>query len=64
MDRFIGIDVAKATLDIAALPEGDTWSVTNDEPGLAELVPRLVLLAPTLVVLVPKISGTKLNNTP
>ena len=51
MDRFIGIDVAKATLDIAALPEGDTWSVTNDEPGLAELVPRLVLLAPTLVVL-------------
>jgi transposase len=51
MDCFIGIDVAKATLDIAALPTGESWSVTNDDAGLQELVPRLVALAPTLVVL-------------
>ena len=51
MDRFIGIDVAKATLEIALLPEEETWTVTNDEAGLQELVPRLVALAPILIVL-------------
>jgi transposase len=51
MDCYVGIDVAKATLDIAALPSGETWSVTNDETGLQELLPRLLTLAPTLVVL-------------
>jgi transposase len=51
MDHFIGIDVAKATLDIASLPDGESWTVTNDEQGLAELAPRLVALAPALVVL-------------
>jgi len=51
MDHFIGIDVAKATLDIASLPDGESWTVTNDDRGLAELAPRLVALAPVLVVL-------------
>lgn len=51
MDCFIGIDVAKATLDVASLPDGETWTVTNDEQGLSGLVPRLVALAPALVVL-------------
>lgn len=51
MDCYIGIDVSKATLDIAALPEGESWTVTNDDPGLAELTPRLVARAPALVVL-------------
>jgi len=51
MEHFIGIDVAKATLDIASLPDGESWTVSNDEHGLAELVPRLLALAPTLVVL-------------
>ncbi len=51
MDHFIGIDVAKATLDIASLPDGESWSVTNDEHGLAELAPRLIALAPSLIVL-------------
>lgn len=51
MDHFIGIDVSKATLDIASLPDGESWTVTNDDPGLAELTPRLVALAPVLVVL-------------
>ena len=35
MEHFIGIDVSKATLDIAALPDGETWTVTNDDDGLA-----------------------------
>jgi transposase len=51
MDCFIGIDVAKATLDIATLPSGETWTVTNDAAGLQELLPRLLALTPTLVVL-------------
>ncbi len=51
MDPYIGIEVAKATLDIASLPDGGSWTVTNDDPGLAELTPRLVALAPALVVL-------------
>lgn len=51
MDRYIGIDVSKATLDVASLPDGESWTVTNDDHGLAELTPRLVALAPALIVL-------------
>ena len=51
MKCYIGIDVSKATLDIASLPNGESWTVTNDDLGLAELTPRLVALGPTLIVL-------------
>lgn len=51
MDCFIGIDVSKATLDIASLPDGESWTVTNDDAGLADLMPRLIALAPVLVVM-------------
>ena len=51
MDCYIGIDVSKATLDVASLPNGESWTVTNDDLGLAELTPRLVALAPALIVL-------------
>ncbi len=44
MDCYIGIDVSKATLDIASLPSGESWTVTNDDLGLAELTPRLIAL--------------------
>lgn len=48
---FIGIDVAKAHLDVAVRPDGDTWRVANDASGIAALVARLDQLCPTLVVL-------------
>jgi len=51
MDCYIGIDVSKATLDVASLPNGESWTVTNDDLGVAELTPRLIALAPVLVVL-------------
>ncbi len=51
MDCYIGIDVSKATLDVASLPTGESWTVTNDDLGLVELTPRLISLAPVLVVL-------------
>ena len=51
MDCYIGIDVSKATLDVASLPNGESWTLTNDDLGLAELTPRLIALIPTLIVL-------------
>ncbi len=48
---FVGIDVAKAQLDIALRPTGEHWAVTNDEPGIVALVVRLQAVQPTLVVL-------------
>jgi transposase len=48
---FVGIDVAKAQLDIALRPTGERWAVTNDETGIAALVARLQAAQPTLIVL-------------
>jgi transposase len=48
---YIGIDVAKAQLDIAVRPGGAQWRAATDERGIAELVARLGALAPTLIVL-------------
>jgi transposase len=47
----IGIDVAKAHLDVAVRPSGDQWQVANTEEGIAGLLGRLTPLAPSLVVL-------------
>ena len=48
---FIGIDVAKAQLDVAVRPTGERWTVPQTEAGVADLVARLQPLAPTLIVL-------------
>ena len=48
---FVGIDVAKAQLDIALRPSGERWAVPNDARGIAPLVDRLRALHPTLIVL-------------
>lgn len=56
MESFIGIDVSKATLEVAGrrgeqaitdLP----LNVNNTDEGLSQLLPLLVALAPTLIVL-------------
>jgi transposase len=47
---FVGIDVAKDTLDIAVRPTAETWQAANDAPGIPPLVTRLQALAPALVV--------------
>jgi transposase len=48
-----GIDVSKARLDVAVLPSGETFAVTNDEDGIQTLVEKLLQekAVPTLVVL-------------
>ena len=48
---FIGIDVAKAQLDIAIRPSGERWAVPNDASGVTMLVDRVQALQPTLIVL-------------
>lgn len=35
---FVGIDVAKAYLDVASRPAGVAERLSNDEPGIAQLV--------------------------
>ena len=48
---FVGIDVAKAQLDIAVRPSGERWAVSNDADGVVTLVEQLQPLHPTLMVL-------------
>jgi transposase len=48
---FVGIDVAKAQLDIALRPLGERWAVTNDDTGITALVRRLQEIVPQLIVL-------------
>jgi transposase len=48
---FVGIDVAKAQLDIALRPLGERWAVSNDDTGLTALVRRLQEIGPQLIVL-------------
>jgi transposase len=48
---FVGIDVAKAQLDIALRPAGERWAVPHDASGVATLGDRVQPLHPTLMVL-------------
>ena len=47
---FVGIDVAKATLDIALRPSAQTWQVIYDDPHVEAFVTQLNELSPTLIV--------------
>src|SRR5947209_1690882 len=51
MPCFVGIDVAKAQLDIALRPSGERWAVPNDASGVMTLVEQVQALHPTLIVL-------------
>ena len=48
---FIGIDVARDSLEVAVRPTGERWSVGNHTVGIAELLVRVRALRPTLIVL-------------
>ena len=51
VERWVGIDVAKAHLDVAIWPTQERVRVTRDEAGLAELIAWLHPRPPTLIVL-------------
>ena len=38
---YVGIDVAKAQLDVAVRPTDDRWEVSHDDAGVRQLVSRL-----------------------
>ena len=48
---YVGIDVAKARVDVAIRPEGDRRVVSNDDAGIAVLVVQMQELNPAAVVL-------------
>jgi transposase len=50
-EMFIGIDVARDSLEVAVRPAGEQWQVGNHTAGIAELLVRLRALGPTLIVL-------------
>jgi transposase len=50
-ETFIGIDVARDSLEIASRPSEEHWQVTNNPAGIADLVTRLEAVQPTLIVL-------------
>lgn len=47
---FVGIDVAKDSLDVCLLPEGRSWATTNDRHGFGQLLNELPSLGECLVV--------------
>ena len=48
---YVGIDVAKAQVDVAVRPTGQRWVVSFDETGVGELVFQMEDLSPALVLL-------------
>lgn len=48
---YVGVDVSKARLDVAVVPSGESFSVSNDDAGVEELVGRIGRLDPALVLL-------------
>ena len=48
---FVGIDVAKAQVDVAVRPTDQLWSISYDESGVRDLVSRLKALQPAMVLL-------------
>jgi transposase len=51
MSEFIGIDVSKLRLDVAAHASGEQFAVDNTEAGLKPLCDRLTARGPQLVVM-------------
>lgn len=48
---FVGIDVSKASLDVAVRPTGEVWQVNNDLQGIDRLVEEVRKISPTLIIM-------------
>ena len=51
VEKFVGIDVSKETLDLCMEPAGEMLHVDYDDKGISQVVKCLVALAPTLIVM-------------
>ena len=48
---FVGIDVSKARLDVAAHNQPSSWQAANTDAGIADLVKQMQAMNPKLIVL-------------
>jgi transposase len=51
MDKFVGVDVSKDSLDLCIEPDNEVLHLAYDDTGVAQVVQRLTQLAPTLIVM-------------
>ena len=51
VEKFVGIDVSKTTLDVCIEPINEELHVDYDDKGIAKIVKRLVAVMPTLIVI-------------
>jgi transposase len=51
MESFIGIDISKASVDVAVHESKEHWTFTNDENGLKKLANLMRKLSPSLIVM-------------
>lgn len=51
IEKFVGVDVSKGTLDLCIEPAMERLHVAHDEAGIIQVVKRLKEVAPTLIVM-------------
>lgn len=51
VEKFVGVDVSKDTLDICIEPAGEVLHVVYDDKGITQVVKHLLGVAPTLIVM-------------
>ena len=51
VEKFVGIDVSKSTLDVCIEPAVETLHIAYDEAGIMHIAGRLKEISPTLIVL-------------
>jgi transposase len=56
-DLFVGIDISKASLDLAVLPGDCSFSVPNDDNGIKQAISKLALLGQPRAVLMEATGG-------
>ncbi len=56
-ELFIGIDVSKATLDVAVLPGDHAFAVANTEEGIQDLITKITQLGIAKIILMEATGG-------
>ncbi|WWX24697.1 IS110 family transposase [Candidatus Dehalogenimonas loeffleri] len=51
MESFVGIDISKATIDVAVHENKEHWTFTNDENGIKKLANLMRKVSPSLIVM-------------
>ncbi len=50
VERYAGVDVSKARLEVSLMPEGEAFTLSNDQEGIDSLIEHLQGVRPELVV--------------